>query len=485
MKRVFNFFKEHPLMALMALVCAVLMFVDQDSAVIMAIAGTAMPVNGGTNGVAGGDTVHTPENGQPQASNGIAGEATQLGGQATTVSNVAEASDIIEPDIDEDIVQIASDESVIDTIKRKVKRKVRVNSFEVDHYLIDEKPAVVTLAEEVAGGTTVVLKFDEGENLMEPYYTASVIGVKGADGEVDIMLICVDKDASGNPIVKAVNGEKTNTTDSFGKVPAIAKGAKIALLASAAYETQKFIAPSTVVPTPERMYLQKQLCNRIVSDYFESQKKRVPFKDAVIAEAILRQFRLESCRTAWIGAKGKVKVKALNPSLGDQFDYTSLGLRWQFKRKYDLKPVEGKFGFAQIIDLAMDKFTGFGSSKTATFILGKKLLAAIQKIDFSMHKDITMTEGTAWGVKATKLVTVFGTINLVHDPMLDHLGMEWQGGLIDDDGLVRYYMKNEDNKTEAVEGEEAKRQIVMTIDCICLKGYSHVWVDGSQLEDAA
>jgi hypothetical protein len=66
--------------------------------------------------------------------------------------------------------------------------------------------------------------------------------------------------------------------------------------------------------------------------------------------------------------------------------------------------------------------------------------------------------------------------------MLDHLGMEWQGGLIDDEGLVRYYMKNEDNKTEAVEGEEAKRQIVMSIDCLCLKGYSHLWVDGSALE---
>ena len=113
--------------------------------------------------------------------------------------------------------------------------------------------------------------------------------------------------------------------------------------------------------------------------------------------------------------------------------------------------------------------------------MGKYLLGAIQKLDFTAHKDITMTEGTAWGFKVTKIVTVFGNINLVHDPMLDRLGYEWQGALIDEDGLVRYYMKNEDNKTEAVEGEEAKRQIVMTIDCLCLKGYSHYWVDGSLL----
>jgi hypothetical protein len=58
--------------------------------------------------------------------------------------------------------------------------------------------------------------------------------------------------------------------------------------------------------------------------------------------------------------------------------------------------------------------------------------------------------------------------------------MNWQGGLIDEEGLVRYYMKNEDAKTENVEGEEATRQVVMTIDCLCLKGYSHMWVSVNQ-----
>ena len=40
-------------------------------------------------------------------------------------------------------------------------------------------------------------------------------------------------------------------------------------------------------------------------------------------------------------------------------------------------------------------------------------------------------------------------------------------------------MKNEDAKTENVDGEEAKREVVMTIDCLCLKGYSHIWVNGA------
>jgi hypothetical protein len=89
-----------------------------------------------------------------------------------------------------------------------------------------------------------------------------------------------------------------------------------------------------------------------------------------------------------------------------------------------------------------------------------------------------MVDDKVFGIECTKIHTVFGDIDLIHDPTLDHLGYTNCGGLIDEEGLVRYYMKNEDNKTEEVQGEEAKRDIVMTIDCLCLKGYSHVWVNG-------
>ena len=96
-----------------------------------------------------------------------------------------------------------------------------------------------------------------------------------------------------------------------------------------------------------------------------------------------------------------------------------------------------------------------------------------------------MGTGKVWGVEVTKLKTVFGEVSLVHDPTLDAMGYTWEGGLIDENGLVRYYMKNESQQSEKVEGEEAKRDIVMTIDCLCLKGLNHMWVDGSSLKPAA
>lgn len=467
MKKFLKFVKSHPLMALMYLVSVALLFVDNEAGVMMAMAAAPLAVTDGE---------------KVNAANGNDLNGSQLPGEATTVSNMADVSDIIEPDIDEDIVQIASDESVIDTIKRKVKRQVRVNSFEVKHYLIDEKPAMSTVKTATTAGKTATLVLEEGTDFLEPYHTAIIKGVKAYEGATeDLCVMCSSKDDNGNAIVKAVNGRKQNESDAFGQLPVIPQGSEVIFAASAAYETQKFIAPSAVVPVPETMYLQKQLCNHIVSDYFKAQKKKLPFHDAVIAEAVLRQFRLESCRTAWIGGKGKVKVKAVNPTMGDQYAYTSQGLVWQFKRNYPLNGTNGVLSFDELIDMAKEKFTKYASSKSATFLLGKELLAAIQKVDITKHKDVTMAEGTVWGVKCTKIVTVFGDINLVHDPTLDRIGRSWEGGLIDNDGLVRYYMKNEDNKTEAVEGEEAKRQIVMTIDCLCLKGYSHMWIDGNAL----
>ncbi len=474
MKKIITFLKENPLLVIVSLL-AVLCYILGD-----AIAGTIMAA------------VNVVPAGSPKPSHGIAGLPSQGGGEATTVSNARELGvDLIEADVDDQIIGIASDESVIDTIKRKVRRQVRVNSFEVDHYLIDDKRSKAYTNETYTGikATRAEIPFSTtGERkIFQEYYTAICKGVNGYDptgqielSGVDLMLFFVGKNSTTEaPIAMAVNGPKVNASDDYCVVPTIPAGTEVILLSSAAYETQKFIAPSTIVPVPERMYLQKQLCNSIVSDYFAAQKKRIQFSEAQIAEAVLRQFRLESCRTAWVGQPGKFKVQAMDNAMGYQWDYFSKGIRWQFKRQYDLS---SNITFADLINLSMVKFTGFNCTKRAIWLLGKQLLNDIQKIDLTLHKNISVTGDKVFGIECTKIHTVFGDIDLIHDPTLDALGYAHCGGLIDENGLVRYYMKNEDAKTENVDGEEAKREVVMTIDCLCLKGYSHIWVNGSAAE---
>ena len=474
MKRICSFLRENPLFVFVMLLAAALYFMADDVAGLMLATVNAVPA------------------GSPKPSNGIGGLATQGIGDATTVSNASElGSDLIDADVDDQITSIASDESIIDTIKRRIRRQVRVNSFEVDHYLIDDKRSKAYTNETYTGikATRAEIPFSTtGERkIFQEYYTAICKGVNGYDptGQVelpgvDLMLFFVGKNSTTEaPIAMAVNGPKVNSSDDYCVVPTIPAGTEVILLSSAAYETQKFIAPSTIVPVPERMFLQKQLCNSIVSDYFAAQKKRILFSESQIAEAVLRQFRLESCRTAWVGQPGKFKVQAMDNAMGYQWDYFSKGIRWQFKRQYDLS---SKITFADLINLSMVKFTGFNCTKRAIWLLGKQLLNDIQKIDLTLHKNISVTGDKVFGIECTKIHTVFGDIDLVHDPTLDALGYAHCGGLIDENGLVRYYMKNEDAKTENVDGEEAKREVVMTIDCLCLKGYSHIWVNGSAAE---
>ena len=465
-----------------------LKFVVKQKSLLLTMLAMLVSVFMTSNGVLLAD-VTTVASGAPTASPGQQGLNTQVPGAAATVSNVAEAGgELIQPEIDEDITKIASDENVLDTIKRRVTRQIQVNSFEVDHYMIDEKRTFGTSTADVTAGdanTFAITMSGTDAKLFSEYRTAMVLGVNGyeKDGKTksaaSLMLYCVGVNDNGMPKFMAINGPKSNERDEVCTTPAIPQGSKIVLLGVAGYETQERVSPSVILPVPETIYLQKQICNNIVSDYFDSQKKRIPFQQAQIAEAALRDFRLENCRTAWVSIQSKFKVKAQDKTMGDQFVYTTKGIRWQIKRDYELN---GSISLADIVNLSMFKFTGMNCSKKAVWLLGRQLMADIQKIDLTLHKDITMADSEVFGIKCTKLKTVFGDIDLVHDPVLDRIGYEKCGALLDPEGLVRYWRKNETSKTEKVEGEEAKRDIVMTIDALCLKGYSHVWVDGTGLD---
>lgn len=437
-------------------------------------------------------TVTTVAGGEPQPQAGAAGLNTQLAGEATTVSNAREAGgtgedSFVQADIDDDIFLIATDETVLDGLMRKAKKKMVVSGFEVDHYLIDERKSFAETTKQYDAATEeqAAIEVAAGDrSLFQDYGTVIAKGVNGytEDGQTpiegqDLMLFIVGKDSSKNPVMMAVNGPKTEATDEFCTLPTIPKGTKLIFLANACAETQKFVAPNMVIPTPKRVYLQKMILNQIVSEYFDKQKKRIPFAQATIAEAIIKEFRRECNRTLWIGKKSKFKVD--RGEMGQQYVYTTEGLRWQFVRQYDHV---GEWTFEEIIALAKLKFTGQSCSKKAFWLMGKNQLESIQNIDFTKHKDITMAYDTVWGFEVTKLHTVFGDFYLKHEPTLDYIEYSNSGGIIDMDGLVRYYIKNEETSVDDVEGEEAKRKCIISINALALKGTSHIWVNG---EDGA
>lgn len=446
----------------------------------------------------------------PVAGNGTAGLQSQAGNQPATVSGAAvltggvNGGNLIEPDIDEDLFKFSSDDTPLMNLMLKAK-KVTVQSPEVDHFSIDEPTATVTANANASSPSSKIDLASVDKMKVHAYDVLTVNGVFGYEysesgGSIvhtqsskPLQVFVTKVEDDDTIVVKAINGVKTSITDEYGTLPTssspsggntnyITDGTKMILLGNALYETQKKVDPDLVLPQPERVYLQKRGMNSIVSDYFDSQRKRIPFTRAIIAEAAIRNFKTKGNRTLWISQKAKFRVKAIET--GDmQYVYNTEGIRWQFKREVEHT---GKWTYEQFIGLAKLFYTGEDAPKSCLVLCGKNFLESIQCIDWNNHPeariDVKVNEKMGW--KVTAITTVFGEFQFKREPTLDRIGYENCAAFLGEDRLVHYQRKGETSFNEKVEGEEATRSGILVWDALALKGSCHIWVDGKGGETA-
>lgn len=426
----------------------------------------------------------------PQPTPGSAGVNSQVAGAATTVSNVAGATggigggNLIQTDLDTELFNFKSDDTPMMQLMLKA-RKQKVQSPEVEHYMIDEpRSSMVTIAA-VAEGTAqqFVLPLSANDaSIPRAYGTLLVKGVDGwaEDGKTktpgkDLMLFVTGIDnTTNNPIVRAVNGPKNSAAEEYCKTPAIPAGTTLIILSNALYETQKEVEPDLIVPQPSLVYLQKRGMNQIVSDYFDSVKKRIPFSKAVIAEAAITNFKVRGNRTLYAGRKAKFSVNT--GRVGVQTIYCTEGVRYQVKKEIQHS---GKWTYEQVIALAKMFFTGEDVPKSAICLAGKNFLESIQCIDYSKHPEIQITSKVnpvGWTV--TNFHTVFGDLEFKHDPTLDRLKWSNSAIIVAPDRLVHYQYAQEHSSKDRIEGEEATRESILVWDALALKGSCHIWING-------
>lgn len=421
---------------------------------------------------------------------GTGGLDTQVQGHAATVSTAANATgDIgpghfIESDIDREIYEFNSDDTPLMQLMLQAKR-VAVTSPEVEHFALDEPRCQAITTAKVGDGTdeNVVLKLvkvDRG--LFQPYTTILVKGVDGYDakgknvtpGKELMLFVTGVTDVDKEPIVMAVNGKKANETDAIGTVPEIPAGTPLVILANALYETQKDVAPNIIVPSPSMIYCQKRGFSSIVSDYFEAQRKHIPFGKALIAQMQIKKFKCDGNRTLWASRASKFTVST---KLGDQFIYTTEGVRWQIRRHLDKT---GKWTYEEFIALAKMIFTGDDVPKSVIILCGKNFVENIQTIDFSKHPEVQIAVKTnKIGWEVTVIHTIFGDLEFKLEPCLDRLGWSNSAAVINyTNGLVHYVYSAEHKSSEDIEGEEATRESTVVWDALGLKGNAHIWIDG-------
>lgn len=434
--------------------------------------------------------------GNPAVTTGTAGVKSQVNGAAATASNLAAATggiaggNLVEPDIDQLLFQIKGDDTPLMQMML-LARKVKVESPVVEHYMFDEPRSRVVTIEAVAATNSqrAILPLGSGDQqIPRPYGTLLCKGVAGwtADGSKqdpnkELLLFVVDHDAAtGNPIVYACNGPKTNTSDEYCTMPEIPAGTTIILLANALYETQKNVDPDLVIPQATQVYLQKRGMNQIVSDYFDSVKKRIPYSKALLAEAAITKFKTDGNRTLYAGQKSHFKVNT--GKVGVQDIYTTEGVRYQVKK--ELRHI-GKWTIEEFIALTKMVFTGEDVPKKVVCLSGKNFLENIQCMDYSKHPEIQISVDTNdYGWSVTKFHTVFGDIEFKHDPTLDRLGWANSALILAPDRLVHYQYSAEHTSKDRVDGEEATREALLVWDALALKGSCHIWVDGEGNDEA-
>ena len=421
---------------------------------------------------------------------GTAGVQSQVGGTPTTVSSVAGATggigagNLVEADIDENLYKFKSDDTPLMQLMLRAK-KVKVKSPVVKHFMIDEPRSTITSTGAVAASTSqqfILPLHSNDASIPRPYGTLLAKGIDGysEDGQKqtpgkELMLFVVGHDpTTNNPIVRAINGPKATNADEYCTTPEIPAGTTFIILSNALYETQKEVDPDLIVPQPTEVYLQKRGMNQIVSDYYEAQKKQIPFGKAIIAEAAITNFKVKGNRTLYAGRKGKIKVQT--PKVGVQDIYFSEGVRYQVKKELQHT---GKWTIEEIIALAKMVFTGEDVPKNVICLAGKNFLENIQCIDYKNHPEIqinTKTNPMGWVV--TNFHTVFGDLEFKHDPTLDRLKWSNSAFIVSPDRLVHYQYSAEHSSSERMEGEEATRESILVWDALALKGSCHVWVNG-------
>lgn len=423
------------------------------------------------------------------ATAGTGGLKTQVNGAPATVSAAAMATggvaagNFIEADIDQELYKFKSDDTPLMQLMLRT-RGVKVASPVVTHYAIDSARATVESTDAVAAATgkQFVLPLQAADaSVPRPCGTLLVKGVDGyaADGKTltpgkELLLYVTGTDlTTGNPVCMAMNGPRDNAADEYCTTPAIPAGTTFVVLSNALYETQKEIEPDLIVPQGKDLFLQKRGMSQIVSDYFDAQKKNIPFSKAVIAEAAIFNFKVRGNRTFWASRQGRCKVQT---KLGPQTVYSTEGIRYQMTKELQHS---GRWTVEELVALTKMIFTGEDVPKSPICLCGKDFLESIQNIDYSNHPEVQFIlkeNAIGWNVKA--FVSAFGTLEFKHDPTLDRLGWSNSAGIIDPEALVHYVYSTEHSASDRVEGEEATRETIVVWDGLALKGTSHMWVNG-------
>jgi hypothetical protein len=235
---------------------------------------------------------------------------------------------------------------------------------------------------------------------------------------------------TGFPASNQINVRFLNNAAGLTNTHVVSVGATVYRLAPAHNETTGSTTPWGVVPETDYNYVQIFMEQVEESEYQKIMKKEADWGFADLKRMAIEDFKIQRERTFLAGYRS----------------VTNLTQDGQTKRVYTCGgilndssiPVNSSFDLSDwvttpnlIVPVLKAAFTGNNGSKERWCLMGEDFTESLEKANFTDKQIMAREEQTVMGIKVSKLVSTFGTLNCMYYEQLDLLGLATTALILD------------------------------------------------------
>lgn len=296
-----------------------------------------------------------------------------------------------------------------------------VLSWEAQYYAVDARGMETTIsaATTISSNVTTLTVGDASIFTRKNMLYFPISGATKVSSGVWLTGIITAFPASNLITVKLLNGK----TDGDLTAANIVTGAKVYRLGSAQNEKAASTSAYGIIPDTDFNYVQIFMEQVEESEYQKLMKKEADWGFNDLKRLAIEDFKIQRERTFLAGLRS---VTNLTEDGSTQRHYTCGGIL-----NDTAIPVNSSFDLSDfvttpnlIVPVLKTLFTGNNGAKVRWGFLGADFTEAMEKANFTDKQIMSKETQTIMGIEVTKIVSTFGTVNLLYYEQLDLLGKE-------------------------------------------------------------
>lgn len=362
----------------------------------------------------------------------IYGVGTAVAGGTVTQQNVTGGDTYVEgteyldmPDIERRVMEYKQYQTPLLTLLSN-QGGDSVASWEAKYYAVDARgmETTITSASAINNGYTTLTVSDS--SIFTKYNTVFVPALAGAafvNAGVSLVGVITAFPETGKVTIKLLNPANALVAGDFAAKKVYRGG-------SAHNEKAASTTPWGIIPETDYNYVQIFMEQVEQSEYQKLMKKEADWGFNDLKRLAIEDFKIQRERTFLNGLRS----------------VTNIDIDGQVNRFYTCGgvlndtgiPVNSSFDLSAfvaspnlIVPILKSVFTGNNGSKERFMALGADFVEAIEQANFKDKQIMAKETDTIMGIKVTKLVSTFGTLNMFYYEQLDLLGKEKTALIID------------------------------------------------------